>query len=1637
MAPSRFASVLFSAAFAVGCGGADSESSGSTSTETTTSGTTSSTSGTTTSDSTSSSTTSSSTSSTTDTTPIGDKDLCAVKAQGPWSRKIRGAGGSVTLNEIMLVPKGDAALEWIEIANPMGIRIDLSGFRLDGDVKFTFPEGTFLPERGFLVVAKDAAALNQSVGAAVAVGSYTGTLPDAGGAVELWNNAGRLLDTIAYANTDPWPAAPFGSGVSLAKRGVGLPSELAESWAPSAGVRGTPGAANFPVASGSNPVLSLVPEGATWKYQASGAAPAGDWTSVGYDDSSWSAAPATFYASDAPPANVTVTATFSADNYFALYVGKADGTNLTYVGRDSVGDWTSAESFPIQVGPEDYLFVAAWEAPGNDGGPQSLIGQITLPDGATVPTSPSTYVWTKGPVNASPGGALNDPPPSVAALQGVIAGADASQSWTAPQAGADKSSDPWGWALSGSFAQGTDFIWGDTFNNVSVSNSSNTYLLFRSKDPVIPPKGQTELALGPTTYYFRTKLDVPADVDIVQPWMDALIDDGAVFYVNGAEVARLRMPGGAVDEQTLASSAVGEATPTKGILVDKASLPPGDGVLAVEVHQAALNDPDMTFGATLSSSVSAKAPSSASTPIVFNEVAGAKSASFWVEIANRGAAAMDVGGYVIASSAGGEVTLPAHSLAPGELWLLTMADLGFGAAAGDGVFLYPPDQETVLDAARVEGFPKGRSEAHGGEWRYPDEVTPGQPNVFVEHPDVIVNELMYHPAPIALPDGSIAKSKLEWIELFNRGSQPADVSGYQLVDAAEFEIPQGTVIAPDGYLVITGDVAAMKAAYPSLAAAGPDKLVGGLQGGFADSGENVVLRDACANTVDVLPYKDGGRWPALADGGGSSLERRDPRADSRAPEAWAASDEAPKAEWQTITYQGVALPSSVGPDGQWQEIVLGLLDRGEVLIDDLSVIQDPAGVKKQLVSKGTFEGGAPAFRMLGNHRHSEVIVDPTDPANHVLRLVATGPTEHMHNHLELTLPAGQTLQNGATYQVSFRARWVSGSNKLNTRLYFNRLARTTPLPIPSDGGTPGAPNSRAEANIGPTYEDLHHSPTVPQPYEPVTVSVRAADPDGVGGLTLWYATDGGAAQSAPMTAQADGLYTGLVPGAGAGSVVQLYVTGTDANGAASSFPAAGPASRALYQVDDGKGSSGGLHDVRIVMTPGDTDWLFQSVNLMSNDLLGATVIDDDREALYDVGLRLKSSERGRPEAARVGFALKFQPDHPFRGVFGDLMVDRSEGIGFGQRELLINQVMNHAGTVTSQYDDLVHVIPPRADLVGSAQLQLARFGDLLLDFQFDSGGDGVLFEYELIYYPFTTDDGTPQGYKLPQPDNVLGVPIMSLGDDEEAYRLPFILKNNRYRDDYEGLIAFAKVFGQSGAAFQAQVGSVIDVDEWLRAFAFGTLSGAIDNYSSGAQHNGNFYVRPSDGRVLYFPHDLDFYGGSPQSPIVANNDLAKLIADPVNLRTYYGHLYDILTTSYNATYMAPWCDHLGALLPAQDFAAHLQFISARHDYVMSQAPDSVMSAFPKVTFQITTNGGQPVSVAAPMITLGGLGWIDVQEVRLGGAKLPLTWQSQTAWQAPVTLNCGANTISLDARDRHGASVGGDTITVTRTGAGCP
>ncbi len=1552
-----------------------------------------------------------------DDNPLDDDDNHTQETvppgAAPWSRDEVETPGPVTFTELHYNPPSDGALEWLEIHNPMVLDMDLSGWSLDDGVTFTFAEGTVLPAGGYLVVAADPALLEDETGFDEALGPYGGTLSNGGERIELFSNGGRLIDSVGYSDDDPWPVAPDGSGLSLAKMAPTAASDRAEHWMASAELGGTPGAPNgldplaLPV------VATLVDKDATWRYDASGDYPAADWAETDYDDSGWESGQAAFYYGGVEE-DVAATVWATADNYVAAYLGQADGNDLRLVGEDSDGNWTTVEEIAVVLTPWDHLYLAAWEAYGDSYSPQMTIAEVELPDDV-VGTSAGMWEWVLGPSGANPGELPAYAPPTEAEIVALVGDANNDSAWQPPAVEAVRGSSPWGATVGNSFSDAALYIWGDTFDDDSVTNGEDTYALFRSRDPVVGNPGNMELDEITTTLTFRTDFTFEGDPSATTLSLDCAVDDGAVFYINGAEVLRENMPNGAVNAGTLAEAGAGEPVEINAEISGD-PLVPGFNVLAAEVHQAEVDDQDMAFGCALTAEfeVDRTAPT-----ILLNEVASTEEDPIWVELINVSVASLDVGGLVLATSAGDEVVVPDGVLEPGDLRVLD--ELGLPLEAGDRLFLYSADGDAVLDAVRAHEWVRARAQ-DGGPWRVPSQATPGEANLVDLTEDVVIHEIMYHRAPLSQEGEPATERTEEWLELINRGAAEVDLGGWQLVDAVGYEFPEGTTLAPGGYLVVASDAESLREAYPDIT------VLGNYTGRLGNRGDRILLLDALGNPADEVRYHDGGRWPDAADGGGSSLELRDPWAGNTAAEAWAASDEGRRSEWVQVSYRGEAGSSAVGPDGVWEELVLGLLDAGEVLIDDLSVVRDPDDSAEEILHDGGFDD-AERWRLLGNHRHSQVVPDPDDPSNPVLRLVATGPTEHMHNHVETTLALSLAAQE---YEISFRARWLSGSNQLHSRLYFNRLARTTLVEQPSGSGTPGEENSTFETNLGPTFTDLNQDVVVPAPGEPVLVAVTVDDPDGVAAVTLWSSVDGGSFHERAMAESVAGRWEAEIDGQGAGSVVQFYVEAIDDLGATATYPAAGPDSRALFAVDDGQAAAHGLHNLRILMTEADSDWLHQDIHLMSNDRVGATVVYGEAEAFYDVGVRLKGSQRGRPVEARLGYAVRFHDEQPFRGSHTSVLIDRSEGVGYGQREVLLNLVMTRAGAVSGEYNDLIHLIAPRSEYNGAAELQLGRFSDLVLGSQFDGGERGERFEYELIYYPTTTDDGTIDGYKLPQPDSVIGTPITDLGDGKEAYRWNFIHKNNLRLDDHDDLIALCQTFALSGQSFLDAAPDVIDVEQWLRAFAFATLSGATDQYGgAGSQHNAQFYVRPDDRLALYFPHDLDYFG-SYAMDVVGNSDLARLIQDPVYKRSYYGHLNDIIQSAYNTGYLAPWCDQLDELLPGQDFDSHCQFIDDRAGWVLSGSSESVMTSYPPVDFHITTAGGDDFTVTSLEATLEGEAWVDVRGIALDDPADPLdlTWLDGQTWQVTVPLEEGDNPLTLVATDLHGEIVGTDSIVVT-------
>lgn len=109
----------------------------------------------------------------------------------------------------------------------------------------------------------------------------------------------------------------------------------------------------------------------------------------------------------------------------------------------------------------------------------------------------------------------------------------------------------------------------------------------------------TFLTEGASAHYYRNRFTLGIGTNLknisdITAVMSYVIDDGAIFYINGKEVKRVNMPtSGVVTYTTLANSSAGAATcitnqsvDVDGIVVN------GNNVFAIEVHQVGRPDPD-------------------------------------------------------------------------------------------------------------------------------------------------------------------------------------------------------------------------------------------------------------------------------------------------------------------------------------------------------------------------------------------------------------------------------------------------------------------------------------------------------------------------------------------------------------------------------------------------------------------------------------------------------------------------------------------------------------------------------------------------------------------------------------------------------------------------------------------------------------------------------------------------------------------------------------------------------------------------------------------------------------------------------------------------------------------------------------
>ncbi len=252
----------------------------------------------------------------------------------------------------------------------------------------------------------------------------------------------------------------------------------------------------------------------------------------------------------------------------------------------------------------------------------------------------------------------------------------------------------------------------------------------------------TVISYGPSnnnkyvTSYFRTPLVIPNAAVVTQLVFGLLRDDGAAVYLNGQELFRSNLPTGTLAYATFASAAVGGTDESTFFpyTILPTNLVSGTNVLAVEVHQSAVNSSDLSFNLTLDIQVSSPP---LNLPILSNTTVRAR-----VLQGTNWSALVEVS-FVLATikpAAGGEVVISEIHYEPSDdddyqfIELhnagTNLANLGGARLAGGVDFLFPAGTylapgQCLLVVENALAF-SNRYRTASSPWYYPGLTVAGE-----------------------------------------------------------------------------------------------------------------------------------------------------------------------------------------------------------------------------------------------------------------------------------------------------------------------------------------------------------------------------------------------------------------------------------------------------------------------------------------------------------------------------------------------------------------------------------------------------------------------------------------------------------------------------------------------------------------------------------------------------------------------------------------------------------------------------------------------------------------------------------------------------------------------------------------------
>ena len=1024
----------------------------------------------------------------------------------------------------------------------------------------------------------------------------------------------------------------------------------------------------------------------------------------------------------------------------------------------------------------------------------------------------------------------------------------------------------------------------------------------------------------------------------------------------------------------------------------------------------------------------------------------------FIELHNRGNLIVDVSGCFLSDDpATNKFSIPAGTVIPARGFVtFYLTNLNFALdGAGQTIYLTNPEDTRVIDAVQFgatgQGIALGRYPDGHGVFRELSSPTPGAANAALRVQDVVINEIMYQPIS--------GDSDDEYVELYNQGTNTVDLTGWKFVSGINFTLPVGTLLVPGGYLVVAKNAARLISNYPQLNAT---NTVGDYGGTLANGGERLVLsrpewlratnasQIATSNRVSVavadVAWQTGGRWPHWANGGGSSLELIDPRGDPCLAGNWADSDESAKSSWTFVETTGVLDNGTGTPDS----LQMFLQEEGECLVDDVEVFRSGGN---NLIANSSFENGATGWVAEGNQdvSGSETVEGYQSAKSFHIRAVGRGDTGANRVRTPLTT----ALAAGNTATIRAKVRWLKGQPEMLLRLRGNYLEAVGRMTLPRNLGTPGLPNSRALPNAGPAIQDVVHYPVLPAANQPVVISARLHDPDGIGQIMVQYRVDPATAVTsvamrddgaAGDAVAGDGIFSGTIPGQAAGVIVAFHIEAKDKTAAAvtTQFPSDAPERECLIRFGEVQ-PYGNLGTYRIWMTQATFN-RWSSRNKLDNTPLDITFVYNDQRVIYNAqglyaGSPYISGGYNNPSGTLCGYTLILPVDDPMLGG-PNVVLDWPGRDNMAVQEQLVYFMADRIGLVNS-YRRFIHLHINGVDEQqrGSIYEDVQQpGGDMIRQwFADDTGGDFYKIER---WFEFNDTGG------------LMSDPMPTLQDFTTTGG---IKKLARYRwnwmpraitdsaNNYSNLLAVVDAVNATAPEpYTSQTEALVDIEQWMRIFAIEHIANNFDSY--GHEIGKNMYAyQPPHGRWQMMMWDIDWVmttsaghnepGGNAYSPtsslfIVQDPTVARMYNHPPFLRAYWRAVQDAVKGPLVSSVIEPIMDVKYAALVAngvnrsagqnlQPPAALKTWIRQRRDYLVQQL------AAVAAPFAILSNGGQDFNTNQNQVTLTGTAPIEVKSLRVNGDEYPVMWTSVTHWSLRLVLQPGTNQFAIQGLDGNG------------------